>query len=104
MASVAKRAEVKHRRREAERVTDGDQVEAGLACIEGLADVRQGDVGDRQVQVGDTCDEDQSDQDQACIPRSVRSLRGFGAGWGGELFIQRRASHHGDGAGGEIGI
>jgi hypothetical protein len=33
-----------------------------LAGVEGSADVRQGDVGDREVEVGDAGDEDQRRQ------------------------------------------
>ena len=60
---VAERAEVEHRRRQAERVADRDHVERRLRRVERLADVGQGDVGDREVQVRDRGDEDQRDED-----------------------------------------
>ena len=63
--AVAERAEVEDRGRQPERVADGDQVERRLAGAEGLADVGQGDVGDRQVEVGDRRDEDQRREDEA---------------------------------------
>ena len=49
--AVAQRAEVEHRRGEAERVADRDQVEPRLPGVEGLADVRQGDVGDERFRL-----------------------------------------------------
>ena len=58
--AVADRAQVEHRGREPERVADRDQVERRLAGVEGLADVGQSDVGDREVQVRDRGDEDQA--------------------------------------------
>ena len=57
--AIAEGAEVEDGRREAERIADGDEVELRLAGVEVLADVGQGDVGDREVQVGDRGDEDQ---------------------------------------------
>ena len=62
--AVAERAEVEDRGRQPERVADGDQVERRLAGVEGLADVGQGDVGDRQVEVGDRRDQDQRREDE----------------------------------------
>ena len=67
--AVAERAEVEDRGGEPERVADGDQVEAGLAGVEGLADVRQGDVGDREVEVGDRGDGDQRRQHELRLRR-----------------------------------
>ena len=71
--AVADGAEVEHRGREPQRVADRDQVERGLAGVEGLADVGQSDVGDRQVEVGDRGDQDQRRQHQSlavgCGPR-----------------------------------
>ena len=57
--AVAERAQVEHRGGEAERVADGDQVERVWPGVEGLADVGQRDVGDREVQVRDRGDQDQ---------------------------------------------
>jgi len=48
---VAERAEVEDRGGEPERVADSDEVEPGLAGVEGLADVRQGDVGDARLRL-----------------------------------------------------
>ena len=60
--AIADRAEVEDRRRQPERVADRDQVDHRLAGVEVLADVRQGDVRHRQVQVGDPGDADQRRQ------------------------------------------
>ena len=57
--AVAEGAEVEDRGGKPERIADGDEVELGLARVERLADVGQGDVGDREVEVGDRRDEDQ---------------------------------------------
>ena len=57
--AVADRAQVEDRGRQPERVPDRDQVDDRLAGVEVLADVRQGDVGDREVEVGDAGDDDQ---------------------------------------------
>src|SRR5204862_4305403 len=58
-------SEIEDRGGKAQRVADRDQIERGLAGVEGPADVRQGDVGDRQVEVGDGGDEDQREEDEA---------------------------------------
>ncbi len=71
---VAERAEVEHRRREAERVAHRDQVERGLRRVERLADVGQRDVGDREVQVGDRGDEDQREEDELRVRRRAVGL------------------------------
>ena len=63
--AVAERAQVEDRGGEPERVADRDQVERRLAGAEGLADVRQGDVGDGEVEVGDGGDQDQRREDEA---------------------------------------
>ena len=62
--AVAQRAEPQDRGGQTERVADGHEVERRLRGVERLADVRQRDVGDRQVQVGDRGDEDQGEQHQ----------------------------------------
>jgi len=67
---VAEGAEVEDRGGEPERVADGDEVEAGLAGVEGLADVRQGDVGDGEVEVGDRGDGDQRREDELRLRRA----------------------------------
>ena len=59
---------IEHRRREAERVADRDQVQRDLRRVERLADRRQRDVR-RSSQVRDRRDEDQRDEDDA---RAVR--------------------------------
>ena len=61
---VPQRPEVQDRRREPERVADGDQVQGRLGRVERSADGGQRDVRHRQVQVGDGRDEDERDQDQ----------------------------------------
>ena len=70
--AVPDRAQPEHRRREAERVADRDQVQRRLGRVERLADRGQGDVGDRQVQVGDRRHQDERDEDE---PRPLRSRR-----------------------------
>jgi hypothetical protein len=70
--AVAERSEVEDRAREAERVADGDEVEFGLAGAERFADIRQRDVGDGEVEVGDRGDEDQRREDER------RALWGIG--------------------------
>ncbi len=62
--AVAESAQVEDRGRQAQRVADRDQVERRLAGAEGLADVGQGDVGDRQVEVRDRGDQDQRGEDE----------------------------------------
>ena len=62
--AVAEGAEPEDRRRQPERVADRHQVERGLRRVERLADGGQGDVRDRQVQVGDGRDQDQREQDE----------------------------------------
>ena len=74
--AVAERAEVEDRGGEPERVADGDQVERRLAGVEGLADVRQGDVGDREVEVGDRGDQDQRREDEPGALGAARLHRG----------------------------
>ena len=71
--AVAERTEPEDRRRQAERVADRDEVEAGLAGVEVLADLGQGDVGDGEVQVGDRGDEDEREQHEA-LPVGRRGL------------------------------
>ena len=66
---VAERAQPQHRRCEAERVADGDEVELGLRGVEREADRRQGDVGHGQVQVRDRRDDDQRPQDHLAVVR-----------------------------------
>ena len=65
--AVAQRAEPQDRRRQPERVADGHQVERRLGRVECLADVGQGDVGDRQVQVRDGRHEDEREQDELAV-------------------------------------
>ena len=67
--AVAQRAEPEHRRREPERVPHGDEVERRLRGVERLADVRQRDVRDRQVEVGDPRDDDQGEEDESAPAR-----------------------------------
>ena len=78
-------AEPEHRRGQTERIADGNEIEGGLRRAERRADVREGDIRYRQVQVGDGRDEDQGQQDKpgllgrltcVChvIPLSVRTI------------------------------
>ena len=69
-------AEVQHRGGEAERVADGDEVQRGLRRVERDADVGQRDVGDRQVQAGDCCDQDEREEDERAVLRRSGSLNG----------------------------
>ncbi len=71
--AVAQSPEPEHRAGEAEGVADGDQVERRLRGIEVLADVRQRDVRDRKVQVGDAGDHDQRREH---APSPIRSYGG----------------------------
>ena len=82
---VAEGAEPQHGRREAERVADRDQVERGLGRVEGQPDGGQGDVRDREVEVGDGRDQDQGDEDQPGVLRAAAGLgrRGGSGGCGG---------------------
>ena len=73
--AVADRAEVEDGGGEAERVADRDQVDHRLAGVEGLADVRQGDVGDGEVEVGDPGDQDQRPKDEPGALGGARSHR-----------------------------
>ena len=63
--AVAEGTEPQHRRGQAERVADGDDVEPRLGGVEGGADVGEGHVGHREVQVGDGGDEDQGGEHRA---------------------------------------
>ena len=69
---VAQRAEPQHRRREPERVADGDEVELRLRRVEVQPDVGERDVGDRQRQVRDRGDDDQRAEDHTRARRGTR--------------------------------
>ena len=62
--AVADRPQPENGRREPERIADRDQVERRLGRVEGRADRRQGDVGHREIEVGDRRDEDQRDENE----------------------------------------
>src|SRR5262249_11933761 len=72
--AIADRAEVQHRRGEAERVSDRDQVERRLRGVEVLPDVGQRDVRDGEVEVRHARDDDQREQDEPGPLRSGRRL------------------------------
>ena len=72
---VAQGAEIQHRAREAERVSNRDQVQRRLRALERGADIRQRDVGHGEVQVGDGSNQDQRRKHEVRVWR-----RGRGAG------------------------
>jgi hypothetical protein len=74
--AVAEGAEVEHRRGEPQRIPDGDQIERRLAGVERLADVRQCDVGDGQVEIGNGRNQDERDEDEARPRWRGRGLAG----------------------------
>jgi len=47
------------------------QIQAGLACVEVFADFRKSHVGDREIQVRDAGNRDQSEEDQGLILREL---------------------------------
>ena len=61
-------------------LADGHQVERGLRGVEGGTDRRQGDVRDRQVEVGDGRDKDQRGQDHPPICGYRRATRPIAVG------------------------
>lgn len=63
---------------EAQRIADRNEIERGLAGIERATDVREGDVGDRQVQIRDRGDQNQREQHQFLVFGRVRRRRGIG--------------------------
>jgi hypothetical protein len=77
---VAERAEPQHGGREPERIAHGDQVQRRLGRVERRPDRWQGDVGDREVQVGDRRDQDQGGEHESCTRGSPRCRRGRAAG------------------------
>ena len=89
--AVADGAEVQHGGREAQRVADGDQVKLGLGRVEGFADIGEGDVGDRQVEVGDRGDQDQREEHEGGAARGRGS-----AGVGGSVRAQEAPPRVGD--------
>jgi hypothetical protein len=58
---IPDRAEVQNRGGQAERVPDGDEIEPCLRGVEFLGNRRQGDVGNRQIEVCHGRDEDEGD-------------------------------------------
>ena len=76
---VADRAEPQHRGREPERVAHGDEVQRRLGRVERRPDRRQGDVGDREVQVGDRRDQDQGGEHEPRTRGSPRRCPGRAA-------------------------
>ena len=69
---VAERAEPQHGGREPEGIAHGDEVQRRLGRVERRPDRRQGDVGDREVQVGDRRDQDQGGEHE---PRTLGNPR-----------------------------
>jgi len=59
---VADRSEIQDGRGEAERESHRNEIELGLAGIERLADIGQGDEGHREIQIGDRGPQNQREQ------------------------------------------
>ncbi len=98
--AITERAEPEHRRREAERVPHGDQVERRLRGVERLADIGQCDVRDRQIEVGDPRDDDQREEDElrplGCLVAGLR--RGRARAWCIAIHPVLPSVSHGPGA------
>ena len=88
--AIADRAEVENGAGEPEGVGDCDQVEIGLRSIEMLADVGQGDVRNRQTQIGDGGDGNQGGKHP---PRPSGSRRRRCSGRRRRLRAGRRPVH-----------